>query len=155
MARGGSYEPLGGRLGMALGSVIDELYWRLGTAGWGPVRPLWGFVVVSLQDEPRSISEIGGLLGITKQAAAKVVDGLAESGLVRRDDDPRDHRATSVTLTPKGALFLGDARSGYAEIEAQWAAVIGARRLAALRADLSAVLAARYGDEPPPVRPVL
>ena len=140
---------------MALGAVIDELHERLAAAGWGPVRPLWGFVLVSLRDEPRSISEIGSLLGITKQAAAKVVDGLAESGLVQRGDDPRDHRATSVTLTTKGARFLSDAGSSYAEIEAGWAAVIGARRVAALRADLSAVLAARYGDEPPPVRPVL
>lgn len=148
-------EPLGRLLAMALGAVIDELHEHLEAAGWEPVRPLWGFVLVSLRAEPRSVSRIGALLGISKQAAAKVVGGLLESGLVRRDDDPRDRRAGRVTLTDKGERFLADARSGYAGIEAQWAAVIGPARLAALRGDLLAVLAARHGDDLPPLRPVL
>jgi DNA-binding MarR family transcriptional regulator len=141
---------------MALSAVIEDLHERLEAAGWGQTRPLWGFVLLSLrEDGPSPISEIGRLLGVSKQAAAKVVDGLSEAGLVRRAPQPLDRRATAVTLTERGARFLADAESAYAQIESDWSATIGDAELAALRTGLAAVLRARYGDERPPVRPAL
>lgn len=140
---------------MALSAVVEELHERLEAAGWEPARPLWGFVLLAVREEPRSISEIGHILGITKQAAAKVVEGLTEAGLVRRKPDRSDRRATAVTLTPRGARFLAIAQLSYAEIEDGWAAVIGGPALAALRRSLIEILRARYGDEQPPVRPAL
>jgi DNA-binding MarR family transcriptional regulator len=80
-------EPLARLLAMALRTMIDPLHERLQAAGWGQVRPLWGFVLLAVRDEPRTASEIGELLGVTKQAAAKVVASLAEAGLtVERPD---------------------------------------------------------------------
>jgi DNA-binding MarR family transcriptional regulator len=148
-------EPLGRLLTMALNAVIEELHQRLEATGWGPTRPLWGFVLLAIRDQPQSISDIGGLLGITKQAAAKVVDGLCAAGLARRDHDLTDRRATAVTLTKRGARFLTAAESSYAEIEAGWAAAIGVTALAAMRANLAAVIHAHYGDQRPPLRPTL
>jgi DNA-binding MarR family transcriptional regulator len=148
-------EALARLLAMALSAIVDELHEQLQQRGWGPTRPLWGFVLLSLRDQSRSIAEVGDLLGITKQAAAKVVAGLSEAGLVRRDADPADRRATALTLTARGGRFLADVESVYEAIEAGWAAAIGHRRLAALRAALVAVLEARYGSEQPPLRPAL
>jgi DNA-binding MarR family transcriptional regulator len=148
-------EPLGRLLAMALSAVIEELHQRLETAGWGPTRPLWGFVLLSIRDKPQSISGIGDLLGITKQAAAKVVDGLCTAGLARKDHDPDDRRATAITLTKRGARFLTAAESSYADIEAGWAATIGTPALATLRANLTTILHSHYGGQRPPLRPTL
>jgi DNA-binding MarR family transcriptional regulator len=140
---------------MALSAVIEDLHERLEAAGWGQTRPLWGFVLLSLREGPSRISEVGRLLGVSKQAAAKVVDGLSEAGLVERATEPLDRRASAVTLTERGARFLADAESAYEQIERDWSATMGDAELAALRTGLAAVLRARYGDERPPVRPVL
>jgi DNA-binding MarR family transcriptional regulator len=148
-------EPLGRLLAMALSATIEELHQRLEQQGWGQVRPLWGFVLLSLRDRPRSIGAVGELLGISKQAAAKVSDGLCAAGLVQRGVDPADRRVSALRLTEHGERFLADVESAYDAIEAGWAREIGRERLAELRSALAAILAARYGDTRPPLRPAL
>jgi DNA-binding MarR family transcriptional regulator len=140
---------------MALSAAIEELHEQLEHRGWGPTRPLWGFVLLSLRERSRSIAEVGELLGITKQAAAKVIDGLADAGLVQRAADPADRRATALALTARGRRFLADVEATYEAIEAGWATLIGDREVAALRTALVALLDARYGEAPPPLRPAL
>jgi DNA-binding MarR family transcriptional regulator len=140
---------------MSLHALVDELHGRLEQRGWPRTRPLWGFVLLFLRDQPRSISQIGLLLGMSKQAAAKVVAGLQDAGLVERETDVRDRRATTIRLSGRGGRFLADVESIYAELEEEWAAMIGDRRLAAVRSGLVAALAARYGSERPAIRPAL
>ena len=140
---------------MALTAVIDELHERLADAGWPRVRPMWGFVLLAVRDRPRNIGDVGELLGVTKQAAAKVVASLVEEGLVERRDDPDDRRAAVLALTPDGQRFLADAEAAYQAIEEGWAQVAGRRDVAALRRAVSTVLRARYGPQEPAVRPVL
>jgi len=98
---------------------------------------------------------VGELLGVTKQAAAKVVASLVDEGLVERRADPGDRRAAVLGLTPDGRRFLADAEAAYQAIETGWAEVAGRRDVAALRRAVSAVLRSRYGPQEPPVRPVL
>jgi DNA-binding MarR family transcriptional regulator len=148
-------EPLGRLLAMALSAVVEELHEHLERRGWGPIRPLWGFVLLALREEPRSISEIGGLLGVTKQSAGKVVDGLTEAGLVQRAPNALDRRASAIGLTKQGLRFLVDVETSYAEIESGWRDAIGERRLAAVRTGLADALVAHYGAGRPPLRPVL
>jgi DNA-binding MarR family transcriptional regulator len=148
-------EPLARLLAMALSALIDELHERLEQRGWRRTRPLWGFVLLSLRDQPHSISKIGQLLGTTKQAAAKVVMGLEAADLVTREADSRDRRATTIHLTSTGRRFLSEVDRIYLELESEWAAMIGERRVAAIRAGLAAALAAKYGSIRPPVRPAV
>jgi DNA-binding MarR family transcriptional regulator len=140
---------------MALSDIIDELHDRLEQRGWERTRPLWGFVLLALCDQPRSISQIGLLIGTTKQAAAKTVASLEKAGLAARDVDPRDRRATTIRLSRRGHRFLGDVERVYTEIEAEWASAIGDRRLAAVRSGLAAAIASHHGDDRPPIRPAL
>ena len=140
---------------MALAAVIDELHERLAGVGWPRVRPMWGFVLLALRDRPRNIGEVGELLGVTKQAAAKVVASLVDEGLVERREDPGDRRAAVLGLTPDGRRFLADAEAAYQAIEDGWAQVAGRRDVAALRRAVTAVLRSRYGPQEPPLRPVL
>lgn len=140
---------------MALTAVIDELHERLEHAGWPRVRPMWGFVLLALSTEARSIGEVGTLLGISKQAAAKVVSALVEEGLVERREHPSDRRVAALGLTDDGRRFLTDAEAAYEAIEAGWAQVAGRPDVDALRRAVPAVLRARYGDLDPPLRPAL
>jgi DNA-binding MarR family transcriptional regulator len=140
---------------MALRAMVDPLHERLQSAGWGQARPLWGFVLLAVRDEPRTASEIGELLGVTKQAAAKVVAGLADADLIDERHDPQDRRAKRISLSGNGHRFLAEVETIYADIEAGWADVIGRTRLEQLRSDLSRILHAVYDGELPPVRPTL
>jgi DNA-binding MarR family transcriptional regulator len=140
---------------MALSAVVEELHESLERRGWGPTRPLWGFVLLALRDEPRSISQIGVLLGVSKQAAAKVVDGLAAAGLARRAPNPADRRATVIRLTDQGSRFLADVETIYKEIESRWGDAIGKRQIAAVRTGLASALTVHYGAGRPPLRPAL
>jgi DNA-binding MarR family transcriptional regulator len=62
-------------------------------------------VLLSIRDQPQSISDIGDL-GTTKQAAAKVVEALCTAGLARRDHDRVDRRAAAITLTERVSQVL-------------------------------------------------
>lgn len=148
-------EPIGRLLAMSLSAVVTDLHAGLEARGFGDIRPLWGFVLVSVADRPRTIGELGEILGVSKQAAAKAVAGLAETGLASTADDPRDRRATLVSVAERGRAFLSAAEEAYVEIEAEWADVIGQTRLEELRRTLAESLSARFGDEPPPLRPAL
>lgn len=148
-------QPLGRLLAMALSAVIDELHERLDRAGWPRVRPMWGFVLLALRARPRTIGEVGELLGITKQAAAKVVSALVEEGLVERREHPSDRRAAALGLTEHGRRFLTAAEAAYEAIEAGWVKVAGRDDVDAIRRAIPAVLTATYGETEPPLRPAL
>jgi DNA-binding MarR family transcriptional regulator len=64
----------------------------------GPVRP----------------GTLAGHLGIAPRSATEVVDALEERGLVRRDTDPDDRRATLVVVTDAGRELAAALRSARA-----------------------------------------
>ncbi|WP_165546777.1 MarR family winged helix-turn-helix transcriptional regulator [Kribbella soli] len=52
------------------------------------------------------LSELAAQLGIVPRSATSVVDDLEAAGLVARQPDPHDRRATLVDLTPDGRKIL-------------------------------------------------
>ena len=46
-------------------------------------------------------------LGITRQAARKVADGLGERDYARTERDARDSRKLNIVLTTRGELYAG------------------------------------------------
>ncbi len=60
----------------------------------------------ALADRPLAITELATVLGITRQAAAKVSHGLGERGLAGPMPDARDGRVRRVALTPAGQAAL-------------------------------------------------
>lgn len=55
---------------------------------------------------PLRMSGLADRLHIARRSATSVVDELVEHGLVERQDDPADRRATVVVLTRQGARAL-------------------------------------------------
>jgi DNA-binding MarR family transcriptional regulator len=137
---------------IAYRSLIDGLHERLRAGGWDDVRPAYGFVLLAARSAPTTSTELGVLMGTTKQAASKLVDSMEAVGYVTRGTGATDARLRPVELTDRGRRLLAAVESIYADLESTWADAIGRRRLEQLRADLVAVLALPDGALPP-VRP--
>jgi DNA-binding MarR family transcriptional regulator len=144
--------PLARLFAIGYRALVDGLHERLAARGWTDVRPAYGFVLLALRNGPASLRDLPAALGTSKQAVSKLVDAMVADGYVARDGDPRDARAKRVELSAKGRDLLAAVEEVYQELESGWADVLGARRLAALRADLTATLRATSGGSLPAVR---
>jgi DNA-binding MarR family transcriptional regulator len=90
-------------------------------------------------------------LGVTKQAAAQLLDGLERAGLVERRADPRNHRARLAVLTAAGWDVVRAASDVWHQVEGEVRELLGAERFAALSHDLRRV-AEHGGTLEPPLR---
>lgn len=147
--------PLARLMAMAFRSLIDELHQRLEQRGLRDVRPAYGFVLLYAHDRVATARDVAALMGMTKQAAAKLIDAMESDSLVRRVKHPTDGRAYRLVPTRRGHRVLVAVEEIYREIEEEWAQLIGNAELERLRADLLVVLRSVHGDELPPVRPVI
>jgi DNA-binding MarR family transcriptional regulator len=145
--------PIARLLAMAYRQLMDDLHDRLRARGWHDVRPAFGFVLLAARTEPTTATAIAALMGTTKQAASKLIDSMEAAGYVRRSVGAADARRREVELSARGRRLLDAVEAIYAELEAEWASVIGERGLARLRADLTSAVADRHDGSLPAVRP--
>jgi len=68
-------------------------------------------VMDSLEAQPRRMREVSDALGVVPRTLTDTVDGLETEGLVRREEDPEDRRATLLRLTEPGRERLHAARA--------------------------------------------
>ena len=146
--------PLARLFGIAYRHLVVSLHDRLAARGWRDLRPSYGYVLLACRDRPTTSTELADLLGMTKQAASKLIEGLVGAGLVRRRPSRDDSRVRLVTLTPRGRRLLGAVEEVYVELEQEWADVLGRPAVEALRVALVEVLTTAYEGKLPPVRPV-
>ena len=140
-------------LGMAFGTLVDDLHDRLRARGYTDVRPSFGFILLEAAQARSTITDIAALMGGTKQAASKLVGTIRARGYVALTPSADDARAKVVTLTARGRTLMAAVEAIYAELEAEWAARIGATRLATLRKDLERAVRGRHGGALPALRP--
>lgn len=69
-------------------------------------------------DQPLRLSELAARLGIVPRSATSVVDDLEAAGLLERQPDPNDRRATLVDLTRDGRQILTTLREKRREVMA-------------------------------------
>ena len=145
--------PLARLFAIAYRQLIDSLHDRLQARGWTDLRPAFGFVLLAARDQPTSVTELAGLMGITKQAASKLVDAMISGGYIQRGTDPHDGRQRPVSLTGRGEELLSAVDQVYAELEDRWAKLIGTSHVDRMRRDLMHVLSDPSNGQLPPVRP--
>jgi DNA-binding MarR family transcriptional regulator len=145
--------PLARLFAIGYRSLIDGLHERLTARGWRNVRPNYGFVLLAARGPGIQASEIAALMGVSKQAASKLVEAMEQAGYLRRAPHVDDQRAKLVTLTELGDELLVAVEGIYAELEQEWVAILSQDRVNALRADLIAVLRATHDGRLPPIRP--
>lgn len=86
------------------------------------------------------IGDLATRMGVTQQAASKVVAELQALGYLARTVDPGDARVRRVGLSARGGAAVATTRAVRADIERELAAALGADRVeAARRAALDAL----------------
>ena len=91
---------------------------------------------------PVRLSALANLLDIAPRSATEVVDALQARGLVLREPDPADRRATCVVATAEGSRVLGQIEEVRTEEFERYLAVLPERDQADLSRILAALLAA-------------
>jgi DNA-binding MarR family transcriptional regulator len=147
--------PLARLLAMAFRGLIDDLHERLARRGVQELRPAWGFVLLAARERPVNVTDVGALLGVTKQAASKMVRAMEVARLLRpaASDVEKDSRRHDVEPTARGLHVLEQAEEVYRDLEGEWEELLGARAVAKLRHDLTRIVLVRGGGELPPVKP--
>jgi DNA-binding MarR family transcriptional regulator len=132
--------------------VAERLNAAVARAGIGDVRSPYGFVIRALAQEPVGLTELADRLGVTKQAAIKVVDEMEARGFLVRRPHPADRRAKVLVLTAKGQAMRKAALAESREMERELREELGDADVDALRRVLL-----RFGErhgEGPGARPV-
>lgn len=131
-----------------------ELHRRLDDAGFADIRPAHGKVFETIGQGGNRLTAMAEQARITKGAMVELVDYLEARGYLQRLPDPRDGRAKIVRLTPRGWEAVQVAADAIADIENQWLAGLGPRRMSMVRRALAEMpgLLRHAEARPPPVR---
>jgi DNA-binding MarR family transcriptional regulator len=130
-----------GHLGLFVGyAMADAVQAALEAGGHRGVRFSHGFVIQHLVDGPRPIGDLARRMGVTQQAASKVVAELEGLGYLARKPDGDDGRVTRVTLSARGKALVAASRRIRERLVERLDARCGARAIAAARRVLAAAL---------------
>jgi DNA-binding MarR family transcriptional regulator len=99
--------------------LVDGIQEGLAARGFTDVRPAHGYVFAALSTD-MTTAGLAVALGITKQAAAQLVDTLVERGYLSRQPDPRDGRAQLIVLTERGHACTQAAEQAASDVVNGW-----------------------------------
>jgi DNA-binding MarR family transcriptional regulator len=124
--------------------------------GFGEVRASYGSVLLPLfEEDGLRMGELAARARLTKQTMTTMVRLMEQAGLVEREADPVDGRATLINLTPRAREFAPVAADVVAELEGRLVGLLGRDGYRALRLGLQAVMEMEReetNDDPPGVR---
>jgi len=78
--------------------------------GLGVTRPQWRVLTLLKRMEGINQGGLAELLEVEPITLCRMVDRLAEAGMVERRPDPADRRAWRLFLTPRGAALTNELR---------------------------------------------
>ena len=125
--------------------VAERLNAAVAAAGIDDMRTPYGFVIRALARAPLGLTELAEYLGVTKQAAIKVVDEMEARGFLVREPHPADRRAKVLRLTARGNAVRSAALAESGRMEAELRAELGDADVDAMRRVLVR-FAERHGD---------
>ncbi len=99
-------------LGRAKQNVVHQLERSLAEKGHETIKVRQWLTLVSI-DEDMSVKELSTQRGISKQAASKICEELAQRAYLTLKSDPKDARVLQIKLTVKGYRAL---RVGFATL---------------------------------------
>lgn len=111
------------------------------------VRNAHGYVFQHLVVGPRTVGELAELLGVTQQAASKVVVELEGLGYLERRGDGADGRVRRIVLTRRGLAIVEKGRTARASLEARLVDEIGQKVVDDAKMGLLALLDLTGGRE--------
>ena len=117
-----------------------ELFDRLIAAGLKDARVPHTHVTAYIKAEGSRLTELAAQARMTLPAMSELVDDLQRIGIVERRPDPSDGRAKLICLTDAGWEAMRTARRVIAEIEADYAQLVGVERFEAAAQTLDELL---------------
>jgi DNA-binding MarR family transcriptional regulator len=134
------YDPaLAGAVLRVATQLVDGIQEGLVRRGFADVRPVHGFAFAWLSGAPGTAAALAAHLGVTKQAAAQLVEHLVERGYLRRQPDPSDRRARLLVLTSRGQACTAAADEAAADVVRLWRDQLPASQFAQLQQALHAI----------------
>ena len=121
--------------------VADRLGDAVARAGIDDMRAPSGYVIRALADGDRTLTELAGLLGVSKQAAIKVVDEMEARGFLTRTTSRGDRRVKLLHLTAKGRKVRRAALAASRKMERELRAELGDAAVDDMRVALEQLLA--------------
>jgi DNA-binding MarR family transcriptional regulator len=117
--------------------LVDELAER----GFAEVRASYGSVLLPLfEEDGLRMGPLAARGRLAKQTLTSMVRQMERDGLVRREPDPADGRASRVFLTERSRRLRPAAETALADLEARVAEHMSAELTAALRRGLKGVM---------------
>lgn len=101
-------------------ALVDGIQSGLAGRGFDDVRPVHGFAFAELSAGQITTSELGAAMGMSKQAAAQLVDHLVARGYITRAPAPHDRRARLLVLTERGQACTVAAAQAAADVVDTW-----------------------------------
>lgn len=132
--------PFGDLLALTRQSWLAEMARRLAARGYLGYRRSDAAALRLLRRSPLAIGQLGTRLGVTRQAARKVADGLQRRGYATAGRDQRDSRQLNVTLTNEGLEYARAIVAVIDELNREVAGRVDPVQLAAVDSVLRAAL---------------
>jgi DNA-binding MarR family transcriptional regulator len=95
----------GDLLALARQSWVRQMAAGLAARGYDDYRQSDAAVMRILYRRPLPVGRLALVLGVTRQAARKVAEGLEQRDLARTERDSDDSRKLNVVLTPVGKAY--------------------------------------------------
>ena len=130
----------GDLVALARWSWLGQMASRLERLGYAGYRRGDAAALPMLWREPLPVGRLGAGLGVTRQAARKVADGLEQRGYATLERDARDTRQLNITLTQLGRDYAVSVISVITELNREIAGRVSPAQLAAADAVLRAAL---------------
>ncbi len=111
----------------------SRVFAGLAAAGFDDLTPAQARVFQRIAEGGSRLTDLAEQAGIAKPSAAFLIDQLERSGYVERVPDPTDGRARLIKVAARGRRSVAASRAIVAEVEAEWTAHLGDRRVAQLR----------------------
>jgi DNA-binding MarR family transcriptional regulator len=129
--------------------LIDQIQEGVREAGFDDVTPLHGFAFARMATGDATTADVASHLGVSKQAAAQLVDRLVRGGYVERRAHPADRRARLLDLTERGIACTVAARRAAEHAIEQWRGEVPPEDRDRFEATLWTLTAAVPGLRPP------
>lgn len=101
--------------------TLDKCHQR----GHRKFRASHSAVINHLDPTGLSLGDLAARIGISQQAAGKVVRDLERAGYVKRELDVHDKRSRIIRLSPAGAALQRDIADILVEVSGEYRAVLG------------------------------
>jgi DNA-binding MarR family transcriptional regulator len=124
---------------------VRQLHADLAERGFDDPGRSDGVVMRVLHARSRTVSELAGLLEISAQGTAQIIEDMERRGLVVRRPDPDDARARLVVLSDRGREVIAAARAFHRRFESRMRRRHGAAAIETFRAVLEDMAAEAPG----------